>query len=293
MAHDEQAHSRREPHPPQNLAESAHSWSHCRHFIAPAYGAYRTLSVGTPTLPADRTTLTRPWGTSTVSSTSSASTGSSAPTSSRYIQGDRRRDVGASLRAGVPDGQPARARTASGPRTASRSSRRTASSTSRCSSAPRCSTPSCVDVNWRLAAPEVEYIVNDAAREGARRRRGLRAGARRHRRQPHHRHQDPRHRRQRRVRRLRRPRSPRSRPPTPASQQAADDVAFQLYSSGTTGRPKGVMLTNTNFFGLLPMAKEMWELDDRQREPRRDAAVPHRRRRLGRSAGHVRRARRA
>ena len=35
---------------------------------------------------------------------------------------------------------------------------------------------------------------------------------------------------------------------------AATTSALQLYSSGTTGLPKGVMLTNDNFFALLPTA---------------------------------------
>jgi long-chain acyl-CoA synthetase len=113
----------------------------------------------------------------------------------------------------------------------------------------------CVDVNWRLAAPEVEYIVNDAQAKvfvvgpdfvpvldairpnlgaatviviGDGYEEALTAQA----------------------------------TDDPGVPMGAEDVAFQLYSSGTTGRPKGVMLTNANFFGLLPLAKEIWELDE-------------------------------
>ncbi len=112
----------------------------------------------------------------------------------------------------------------------------------------------CVDVNWRLAAPEVEYIVNDAEAKV------LIVG-------PDF------------VQVLEAIRPNLTTATTilvigtdyeaavdaqsttdPGIASADDDVAFQLYSSGTTGRPKGVMLTNANFFGLLPLAKEMWEL---------------------------------
>jgi len=116
-----------------------------------------------------------------------------------------------------------------------------------------------VDVNWRLAAPEVEFIVNDSeakvlvvgpdfvpildAIEGnlTSVRTILVIGG-------HPKHEDW--------------ETWVARQPLgdPGANSADDDVAFQLYSSGTTGRPKGVMLTNHNFFALLPLAKDMWEL---------------------------------
>jgi long-chain acyl-CoA synthetase len=116
----------------------------------------------------------------------------------------------------------------------------------------------CVDVNWRLAPPEVAYIVNDAqarvfvvgqefvpvldaiAGELTAKKIVVIGG------HPSFESYEE--------------WVARQPAEDPLMASAPEDVAFQLYSSGTTGRPKGVMLTNDNFFGLLPMAKDMWGL---------------------------------
>src|SRR4051794_25920631 len=46
----------------------------------------------------------------------------------------------------------------------------------------------------------------------------------------------------------------------PGVASAPEDVAFQLYTSGTTGLPKGVMLTNANLFTLTEQVGAQWNL---------------------------------
>jgi len=115
-----------------------------------------------------------------------------------------------------------------------------------------------VSVNWRLAPPEIAYIVNDAEAEillvgeeffpAIEKIRGelktvrkiIAFGAR----HPAWESFEP-----------WRDRQPDSDPALPL---APDDVAIQLYTSGTTGLPKGAQLTNANFVHMLPLWTRTW-----------------------------------
>jgi long-chain acyl-CoA synthetase len=48
----------------------------------------------------------------------------------------------------------------------------------------------------------------------------------------------------------------------PMTTSAPDDVAMQLYTSGTTGLPKGAMLTNANLGTLIPYTGPLWQFDE-------------------------------
>jgi long-chain acyl-CoA synthetase len=50
-------------------------------------------------------------------------------------------------------------------------------------------------------------------------------------------------------------------PEDPMLLSAPEDVCMQLYTSGTTGLPKGVMTTNANLFTLLDKVVANWRLD--------------------------------
>jgi acyl-CoA synthetase (AMP-forming)/AMP-acid ligase II len=58
----------------------------------------------------------------------------------------------------------------------------------------------------------------------------------------------------------------RAEPVDPMLDMPADDDVIQLYTSGTTGNPKGVQLTNTNYLAFLTMAASVEGFDYRDDE---------------------------
>ncbi len=118
-------------------------------------------------------------------------------------------------------------------------------------------------INFRLAADELDYVLNDSGAKMSDRRRGAQAGRR----------QDPRQADQRRARHRSDARGratatstrrcwPRPRLWDAPTTSNPTTSAIIMYSSGTTGRPKGVALTQANMIAHTVNAHEGFEFDE-------------------------------
>ena len=151
--------------------------------------------------------------------------------------------------------------------TSSRSTRPTRPSTR----SPSTPSPSlgavCTTINPIYTVDELAFQLEHSGARGAARRPG--------RARPRARGGGPRRRRRgRRHRRAARRRSPadgapRRAPPSP------DDLVALPYSSGTTGLPKGVMLTHRNLVANILQSTAQQPVDRRRHAHRRPAALPH------------------
>ena len=112
-------------------------------------------------------------------------------------------------------------------------------------------------VNWRLAGPEIAFIVEDCKApvlfvgpEFITQIRNIKAQL------PELSHRHHHRRRRAGMAGLSRPGAMRRAPTIPKVDITPQDIAIQLYTSGTTGKPKGAMLSHANFSILVRAGDE-------------------------------------